>query len=187
MVSYIASEQDISRLGYLVLTAIQHLNSRQVAADAQTVSTVLMLVPHLTGLDLECPGVEATEAVLDAANRLEESGRLTETEGLTATPKDEGDFTVLVLPTDLQEHSHAIEFASSIYAQGTDEQATALTLMVHLHHIAVQEGWPDEGRMSLLLNILAPEMDEDTVRVIRRGVTIAAQSRLDWPKIRAKL
>ena len=41
--------------------------------------------------------------------------------------------------------------------------------------------------MSLLLNILAPEMDEDTVRIIRRGVTIVAQSRLEWPKSRAKL
>ena len=187
MVSYVASEQDLNRLEYLVLTAIQHLNTRQVAADAQTVSTVLMLAPHLTGLDLECPGVESTEAVLDAANRLQELGHLTDTDDQATTPKDDGDFTVLVIPPELQDHSFAIEFASSIYAQGTDEQATALTLMVHLHRIAVREGWPSEGRMSLLLNIVAPELDEDTVGRLRRGVTIAAQSRLEWPKVRAKL
>ena len=186
MISYIAGEDDLSRLEYLVLTAIQHLTARQVAADAQTVSTVLMLVPHLTDLYLECPGLDSTEAVLDAANRLEESGHLTETDDPAATPKDDA-FTVLVIPPELKDHSHAIEFASSIYAQGPDAQATALTMLVHLQQVALQEGWPSEGKMSLLLNIVAPEMDEDTAKCLRRGVTIAAQAKLDWTKIRARL
>ncbi|MCY4580766.1 MAG: hypothetical protein OXD31_17200 [Chloroflexi bacterium] len=187
MISYIASESDLSRLEYLVLTAIQHLNARAVAADSQTVSTVLMLVPHLTGLDLECAGIESTQKVLDAARGLEESGHLSKTDDPAAVPENDSDVTVLVIPPELEDHYHAIEFAASIYAKGTDGQATALTMMVHLEQVAVNEGWPKDGDITGLVGTLKPNLDDDTTAMLLRGVAIATQARLEWPHIRARL
>ena len=171
----------------MVLTAVQYLNDRAVGADVQTISTVIRLVPHLTGLDLECPDAASDEAVSEAAERLEAGGHLGETDNPAAWLMGDGSFTIIAIPSGLEECCQAIEFSVSMYTQGTDDQARALNTMVLLERAAIQEGWPGDGDIIDLLRILKSSLDEDTVNTVLRGAALATQAREEWPKIQARL
>lgn len=178
---------EFSRIEVMVLTAIQYLNDRAVGADVQTVATVLRLVPHLTGLDLECPETASTDSISTAADRLEAAGHLGETDNPAAWLIGDGSFTVIAIPPGMEECCNAIEFSASIYSQGTDDQVAALTTMVLLEQAAVEEGWTGDGEIMDLLRTVKDGLDENTVNVVLRGIALAAQVRQEWPRIRARL
>lgn len=181
------SIDEFSRLEVMSLTAVQYLNDRAVGADVQTVSTVLKLVPHLTGLDLECPDAGSSEAVSEALNILEAAGHLGETDNPAAWFTGNGSFTLIAIPHGMEECCQAIEFSVSIYTQGTDDQVIALTAMILLEQAAFEEGWSEDGSIMDLLRTVKANMDGDTVNLVLRGITIATQARLEWPQIGARL
>ena len=187
MSSFKTEIDKLSRIESMVLTAVQYLNDRAVWADVQTVATVLRLVPHLTGLDLECPNMASTDAISTAADRLEAAGHLGETDNPAAWLMGDGSFTVIAIPPAMEECCNAIEFSASIYSQGTDDQVAALTTMVLLEQAAVEEGWTGDGDNMDLLRTVKDGLDEETVNVVLRGITLAAQVRQEWPHIRSRL
>lgn len=187
MSEFTTSTDEFSRLEVMVLTAVQYLNDRAVGADIQTVSTALKLVPHLTGLDLECPDAGLDEAVSEAADRLEAGGHIGETDNPAAWLIGDGSFTIIAIPPGMEQCCQAIEFSVSIYTQGTDDQVNALTSMVLLEQAAFDEGWPRHGSIIDLLRTVKASLDEDTANSVLRGITIATQARLEWPHIKAKL